>query len=215
MYTFDSAVRLGAELQGWPAEVVKNEPMFFNATTTYAYEHGGPITKDFLSNFGFTGIDADGIVFDSRVHMLMEGWWPCIPGWHHDDVPRSGPDGQPDYDFPEYRSKHAFAIVGDDISRTEFAIGTARFARPRRGEIAYKVWHPMVDSKIEGKQLERWVAPMHQVVYFDDRSWHQGVPATAPGWRWFGRASWNTGRKATNEMRRQVQVYLEFPMEGW
>lgn len=28
-------------------------------------------------------------------------------------------------------------------------------------------------------------------------------------------ANWDTGRKPSNELRNQVQVYLENPMEGW
>jgi hypothetical protein len=57
--------------------------------------------------------------------------------------------------------------------------------------------------------------PSDTVVFFDDRTWHQGTRAVKNGWRLFIRASWNTNRKATNEFRRQVQVYMENPMEGW
>lgn len=210
MYTFDSFVTEGAELSRYDTWHVKNEPMFFSASPDFAYDHGGPITKQFLDR-----LTVEPVAFDSKVAMLMPGWWPCIPGWHHDDVPRSGDAGQPDYDFPGYRSKHAFAIVGDDICRTEFALGTARFPRPRKGEIAYGVWDPIVDSKIATRQLEPWVTPMEKIIYFDDRSWHRGVQATGVGWRWFGRASWNTDRPVTNELRFQVQVYLENPKEGW
>jgi ribosomal protein L4 len=42
-----------------------------------------------------------------------------------------------------------------------------------------------------------------------------GTRAVKNGWRLFIRASWNTDRKPTNEFRRQVQVYMENPMEGW
>lgn len=30
----------------------------------------------------------DGYRYDVKVHMLMPGQWPCIPGWHCDFVPR-------------------------------------------------------------------------------------------------------------------------------
>jgi hypothetical protein len=41
--------------------------------------------------------------------------------------------------------------------------------------------------------------------------------ANGNGWRFFIRASWSTDRvkNCTNEIRRQVQVYMENPVEGW
>jgi len=53
------------------------------------------------------------------------------------------------------------------------------------------------------------------LIYFNWQTWHQGIGAHKNGWRWFIRATINTGRKPTNELRRQVQTYLAAPMEGW
>lgn len=209
-YTIKSEITVGARLPDFTQDQVKNEPMFFNASPEFAYANGGPITKAFLDS-----LDALPTVFDSRVHMLMPGWFPCIPGYHHDDVPRSGPNGQPNYDTPEYRSTHALALINGDIAPTEFAIGTSEFVRVPDGEIVYKHWHQDVMRLLETGELRRQYVPSNQVVFFDDRAWHQGVRAISGGWRWFGRASWNTARKPTNEIRNQVQVYLDNPMEGW
>ena len=46
---------------------------------------------------------------------------------------------------------------------------------------------------------------------------HTGQRANKSGWRWFIRLSRNTDRQKhmTNELRRQVQVYLEPATEGW
>lgn len=220
---FDSQLSYGAKLKEFPQEIVKNEPMFFNASIDYAMKNGGPITKDFLDNVCRELAGSFGLpIFDSRVHMLMKDWYPCIPGFHHDDVPRLRADKQPWYPeidgpAPEgyYFAHHAMAMYGDDICRTEFAIGTDTFSSFLPGETAYKLWHPQVVSSLQEGTLTRVAAPMHQIIYFDARTWHQGTRSVGNGWRWFGRLSWNTGRKATNEVRRQVQVYLEFPMEGW
>ncbi len=35
--------------------------------------------------------------WDIKVHMLMPGHYPCIPGWHVDNVPR-GTDGRQQFD---------------------------------------------------------------------------------------------------------------------
>lgn len=213
-FVFDSQIQIGKELTQYPLEVIKNEPMFFNCTWNFAYENGGEPTKEFLLALP-SELHNDKTIIDSRVHMLMAGWYPCIPGFHHDDVPRNTASGQPDYFTPAYRSKHALVLFNGDVCPTEFAIGKAEFPRVDTGEIYYKVWHPLVMEKIKSGELELVKAPNNTIVFFNDRTWHQGTKAPKGGWRLFIRASWDTGRKASNEFRRQVQVYMENPMEGW
>lgn len=222
-YAFSSQFQLGAKLPDFDLATVKAEPMFFNADVDFAYWHGGPITRAFINALQETGEAPQ--VIDSRVHMLMPGWFPAIPGWHHDDVPRSAPagghvpmsqHGQPNYDATAYLSRHCLALVGGDVAPTEFAIGDHKlpFIEPERGPV-YKHWNDMIEAQIEAGDLTRTVAPSNQLVFFDWQSAHRAVPAVKAGWRWFGRASFNTGRKPTNEIRKQVQVYLPTPTEGW
>lgn len=64
--------------------------MFYRADMGFAWKHGGPITQDFLGLLPQDWYDSP-VTIDSRVHMLMPGWYPCIPGMHHDDIP---PDSQ-------------------------------------------------------------------------------------------------------------------------
>jgi len=217
-YSFSSTVHTYAnEFQAeYPTEVVKNEPMFFNANLAFIYENGGPITKAFVDNLPHTWKNED-TVWDSRVHMLMPGWFPCIPGFHHDDVPRSSIDQQPNYDDPEYRSKHIIGLVNGDICPTEFALGDFNLPGIVDGEIIYKHWHPLVVQHLINGQAQSFSVPSGRYIEFDDRSFHQGTPAIKGGWRWFIRGSKDTDRtkNCTNEIRRQVQVYLEHPMEGW
>ena len=98
---------------------IKNEPMFFNSDLKFAYEKGGDITKSFIDNLPDDW--KDNVVFDSRVHMLMPNWYPAIPGWHHDDIPRPTTTlGQPDYDNPSYQSEHIMGLVNADICPTQF-----------------------------------------------------------------------------------------------
>jgi len=188
---------------------IKNEPMFFNSDIDFAIKNGGPITKEFLELTNQDGI------FDSRTHMLMQGWYPCIPGFHHDDVPRNTANGQPDYITPSYKAKHCLALINGDICPTQFAVGEYNFRLPKTDKIIYEVWDKKVNDLINKGALELVSVPTDQLVYFDWNTWHQGVRANKDGWRWFGRLSWDTNRKATNEIRNQVQVYLEFPKKGW
>lgn len=203
--------------------LIKHEPMFFNSSYQYAYENGGPITKSFLEALPEDWKES--VVFDSRVHMLMPGWYPSIPGYHHDDVPRPeipvgqhfATAGQPDYDTPRYRSEHILALVNAHICPTKFIIGECPMPAIPEGELIYRNWHKEVISLVEQEKVKVVEAPNKQLVYFDWECFHTGDKAITNGWRWFGRISRNTDRvnKITNEIRNQVQVYLEFPMEGW
>lgn len=86
-----------------------------------------PWTKEFLEELPEDWQNSNTRI-DSRVHMLMPGWYPCIPGWHHDDVQRTRKDKQPDY-FAEnpIRAQHIMMLVGADVSATEFATGETGF----------------------------------------------------------------------------------------
>lgn len=205
-----------------PQETIKAEPMFFNSSVEFAKEKGGPITKAFLNALPAEWFDG---VFDSRIHMLMPGWYPAIPGWHHDDVPRPpipvgqhfGTAGQPDYDSPRYQSEHIMGLVNGAICPTEFAVGQATMPAVPDGEVIYKLWHKEVEQELARRNLSLWLAPSLQLIHFDWQTFHQGRRAVKNGWRWFGRITRNSDRckTITNEIRQQVQVYLEFPMEGW
>jgi hypothetical protein len=206
-------------------EDIKNEPMFFNCDLKFAYENGGPITKSFLSSLPNDWKYPEEVVFDSRVHMLMPGWYPAIPGWHHDDVPRpeipTGQHfitaGQPDYDNPRYKSEHILGLVNADVCPTHFAVGECVMPAIPEGELIYRKWHQEVEGLIKTGDLKSVPTKDRTLYYFDWQTFHTGTKTVSNGWRWFGRVSKNTDRvkKITNEIRVNAQVYLEFPMEGW
>lgn len=215
---------VGNFAQSCTNEQIKNEPMFFNCDLKYAYEHGGPITRSFIDNLPDDWKNCD-TIFDSRVHMLMPGWYPAIPGWHHDDVPRPAiptgqhfiTAGQPDYDNPRYKSEHIMGLVNADVCPTEFALGECTMSAIPDGELIYRKWHEEVKECIDKTILERVKAKDRTLYEFNWETFHTGVRAESNGWRWFGRISRNTDRtnNITNEIRVNAQVYLEFPMEGW
>ena len=196
-------------------DMIKHETMFFNCDLKFAYKNGGAITKSFIENLPSNWL-LDDVVFDSRVHMLMKDWYPCIPGWHHDDVPRTN-GGQPDYENQSYFSEHILGVVNSDICPTKFALGDAYMPPVEDGEIVYEKWHNVVESEIREGVLRSVDVYDRTLIYFDCNTFHTGQKALADGWRWFGRVSKNTDRvkKITNEIRVNAQVYLEFPTKGW
>ena len=108
-------------------------------------------------------------------------------------------------------------LINGDIAPTQFAVGRAPFPDidHSKGEKYYKVWHPIVEEYIKMGVMDQQAAPTNKLVFFDNNAFHTGIKAVKNGWRFFIRASINTNRKPLNELRRQVQVYLENPMEGW
>lgn len=204
-------------------EAIKNEPMFFNSSRQFAYDNGGDITKSFIDSLPDSWKNQY-FVFDSRVHMLMPGWYPSIPGGHHDDVPRAEipigqhfiTAGQPDYDDPRYKSEHILGLVNANVCPTEFALGECIMSAIPDGELIYRKWHQEVESLLNLDVLKRESAKDRTLYYFDWETFHTGTKAVSNGWRWFGRVSKNTDRinKITNEIRVNSQVYLEFPLEG-
>jgi len=218
MFKFDSDIFVYPEfmMEPWNEAEIKNEPMLFNCSYKFARGMGGPITANFLDLLcGVWTCDLNEIIIDSRVHMLMKDWWPAIPGYHHDDVPRSRKDGQPNYVNPEYKSEHIMCLLNGDICPTEFALGKAEFPEVPEGELYYRMWHPIVEQYINEDKLKKWIPPSGRLIWFNWQTWHQATQAVKGGWRWFIRVSRNTNRKPTNEIRRQVQVYLTDPFKGW
>jgi hypothetical protein len=221
---FDSKIQnMGSFKCDFTQDEIKIEPMMFNSDVDFAFENGGPITKQFIAALPEEWRSDS--VFDSRVHMLMPGWFPAIPGWHHDDVPRAiiPPGrhfltaGQPDYDNPRYLAEHIMGLVNGEVCPTKFVIGKCQMKKVPDGELIYRQWHVEVEQLISDSKVDVVEAKSGVLIGFDWQAFHTGQKAVKNGWRWFGRISRNTDRtkQTTNEIRRQVQVYLEFPMEGW
>lgn len=185
---------------------IKQEPMFFSANMDFAYTNGGPITKAFIDGYL---LDKTGWIIDSRVHMLMPGWYPCIPGWHHDDIPRSATHGQPNYDNPEYEAMHRMCVIGasamPQFLRDEITLDKVE------NDVVYKVWNDEINSKVRST----YTADSGDVLEFGPQDFHRGMPAEKDCWRFFIRASRNTQRHFHNEIRKQVQVYMSELEAGW
>lgn len=210
---FKSQVQYGAELEGAAESIVKREPMLFSASVGYAMEQGSSLTREFIRALP-EGWREGPTIIDSRTHMLMPGWYPCIPGWHLDDVPRTRPDGQPDHENPEYRAEHVMALWGS-ASVTSFLTGDIELSEPESGDATYSVWHAILEDRIRRGELQEHQALTRRLIFFNWQTFHKGNPATKAGWRFFIRATRNTKRQVLNERRAQVQVYLPAVNAGW
>lgn len=218
--------------QGWEAvtervlsataEQIEREPMGFNLSHSMAWLGGSDLTFRFLDAVGnlMGGELPERISLDTRSHMLMRGWYPAIPGWHHDDVDR-GPSGQPDYDAPLDPERVMYTVVVDALdaptgAMTEFLHTASRVSVPwpvPTDEPVYRYW----DAHLEAECLAPRVRLKSGVIYrFTQADFHRAMPAEGNGWRWFARLTINPGRRpAPGKVRRQTQVYLPVTNKGW
>lgn len=220
MIEFLSQSRIGERFMGETPDdqTVEQEPMFMQMPVQQAYEQGGEITRRFLDSLFVSEVEREksSAFLNSRVHMLMPGWYPCIPGWHHDDVERSRADKQPNYFTASYRPHFALGIVGSAVCPTQIVHGNFKMDEVHGGAI-YKEWHDRI-AYLAGRyptQHPKLMVPYGYAVWMDDRTLHQGTMCTQGGWRWFGRVTFGNPTPPMAKVRRQVNVYLENPMEGW
>jgi len=194
-------------------EEIKNEPMLWSADLRFAYINGGPITREFLA---YLDPDKDWII-DTRSHMLMEGWLPCIGGWHLDNMPRNTETGQPNYKNPPFICNHTLAVVDNGTgSLTEFLTTPVVLPDVPVGEKVYKVWNEQINALLNSEALclKSEQIQSGKIITFDSKTFHRGVPATGSGFRFFIRAMTDTPQTAKNEIRRQVNTYIDFNA-GW
>lgn len=188
-------------------EQIQTELMFMDADPNFAYDKGGPITKAFIDAIVADNFVDEPFIFDSRTHRLEPGWYPAIPGWHHEDASRvNNINRRPEYINPDYRSFHCMGLVNGDIAPTEFALGAVDFEIPQ-GDYVYGIWGPLVDKAIENNELDLIRAPSNQLIWFNDRVWHRASMAVKSGWRWWGRMSYSTHRVVTNKIMDKYPTY--------
>lgn len=207
-YHFEPHVKVTGNMPDYSELIIKKEPMLFSADKDFAMKNGGEITKTFIQNFLS---DYNDWIIDTRTHMLFKDFYPCIPGWHHDDVPRNTKSGQPNYDNPEYYSDHRMCVIGKS-AMPEFIACKTEMPRIEDGKIIYKEWNDIINKKYVPYLYE---VKSSEVIDFDWQDFHRGMPANENCWRFFIRASRNTNRQFFNEIRTQVQVYLPVIDAGW
>lgn len=190
--------------QKFTDKAIEAEPQFYASDPDYVETHAGPITKAFISALArFLGMhDFDRAIIDTRSHMLLPGMYPCIPGWHLDNKPRF--DGLPQMTV-EQDHQHFLMTFGEQ-SPTQFL--TEPFLwRDIKSTADYRA----ANDEIERQCLDRQSVVPGSLVTFRD-VWHRGRPATAAGWRWFGRLTMLDNRTLQNKIRTQTQAYV---VERW
>ena len=230
----------GTSIEQPSEELVRNTLGLFNASIEDAVKYGGELTRAALGAMNLRN-DRRFIVVDTKVHMLIPGMSPAIPGWHTDGVPR-GPlrdsihHGLPDLYAQERKNirphRYHLLVTGSGCL-TEFLLDPIELPFSREPDA--QIYNRM--SKWTNDYIKGWVeddptasfpkgcredivqtAPSCRIVEFDWWNIHQGVVATKKEWRYLIRVMETDmaepERDLRNVIRTQQQVYA--PMNfGW
>jgi len=211
---------VGEKLDSIDPGLIESTPVLRQPSLENALLFGGPIVRQLLEQVPIVG-DRNYITVDTKVTMLMPGWYPAIPGWHTDGVPRGAelkPDakGQPRLDRqigvgPRY---HVISVGLD--SPTDFIADCFEMDIDNYDNSGlYKELTQKVGPLVDSGELK--VVSHHDTwVSWDWWNVHRAAPAKRTGWRLLIRVTESDDLKPRTKdfIRGQSQVYV--PIEfGW
>ncbi|MEL7338966.1 MAG: hypothetical protein AAGM67_00665 [Bacteroidota bacterium] len=152
------------------------------------------------------------LVVDSRVTHCMKGMYPSIPGWHCDEVPRDKETGQPDFEAFDENVHHWMILVSTDPmhSRTKFLTHEFEFSYTEDSTV-----YQQLDKQVSEAGKGFSYVENKEWYHFKQDTVHTASEATSNAWRYFLRVSLVKDRPIQNVIRKQVQVYLTDPSQGW
>lgn len=204
-------------------DLIKNTFGLFRASVEDALRYGGDITREAIGAMNIRN-DKKYVLVDVKVHMLMQGFCPAIPGWHTDGVPRpkmsqSG-KGAPDIELQESMDSPRFHLLttGDHCS--------TMFAKARNIMVnvpsvpsnrLYADINKQMEERVQAGTYQTMTAP-RQVVEFDWWELHTAVYASKFGWRYLIRVTESDTMAPLTNLRdiikTQAQVYTPANI-GW
>ena len=215
---------VSATVVGEPAtaEAIEATPVLRRPSLETAVQFGGPVVRRLLEQVPLRG-DRSYVTVDTKVTLLMPGWYPAIPGWHTDGVPRGtdlSPDGKgaprldEQVDMGEGPRYHVISVGLD--SPTEFIDQTFDLEMEHYDSTQlYAELTRKVETLVQNGDLST-VAVSDRWVSWDWWNVHRAIPATATGWRLLIRVTESDQLKprTADFIRAQSQVYV--PVEfGW
>lgn len=196
-------------------ETIRRLPQFLRSSPEYVYRMGGSVYRSILEAWPCEG-KRSLVSIDSRVHMLMPGFLPCIGGWHCDDFYRPT-GGQPDLPklshLPSMQATHHALILGSNVAPTMFACEPIEISNTtlQQSENVYKECHKLIETL----KPDTYEAAPGFFITFDSFTFHRCTRAKGSGWRLFVRITESDHYEPMNEIRTQTQVYIVDESAGW
>jgi hypothetical protein len=215
----------GKSIEQPSEELVKNTLGLHNASLEDALKYGGDLTRAAIGAMDLQ-MTKKNIIVDTKIHMLLPGMCPAIPGWHTDGVPRGNsldPTAKqaPNIHVQEHMDSPIFHLLVTGTScLTSFIHNRDVYLEvpdtPDSG--LYSMVNKQVDSLVKGKELETYEAPSCTAVMWDWWELHTGVPAKHHEWRFLIRVTETDIQEPKTDLRdiirTQQQGYM--PMHfGW
>lgn len=199
-------------------EAIRQTFGLLNASVRDAVMYGGEVVRQAFSDLPFELPDS--AVVDVKVHMLMKGMNPAIPGWHTDGVFR-GSDGQPDLERDNELTPIDYLLwVSGSKALTQFLTTPFTMDVPKDiGSDLYREMNIRVGefvqdwkhSDFEDKPNIITTVPSCQWVSWNSRNIHRGVPSTGSEWRILIRIAMSDRLRPQTDLRSiirlQQQIY--------
>ena len=189
----------------------------WNASFDDAMKFGGDITREALRAMDLRH-DRKNIIVDTKIHMLMPGFSPAIPGWHTDGVPRDKNKNPQGKDVPclldqenEERPHRYHILVTGTGCLTQYIAEPLELDLKDRDYALYAEMSNKVQELVKAKKVKTLEAPTCQVIEFDWWDIHTGIVATKHEWRYLIRVCETDYYEPQKDLRKiirlQSQVY--------
>lgn len=217
--------KIGKSIEQPTNNEVKSTPALWNANLEDALKYGGDLTKAAIGAMDLK-FDRKYIIVDTKVHMLVPGFYPAIPGWHTDGVPRGKelrPDGK---GSPDIKAQHEMSdtryhlLVTGHGCLTKFIDNkNITLDVPNAPDTKlYKMISDQVKFYEDESTLNVVEAPTCTAVEFDWWELHAGQQAKAHEWRYLIRVTETDHFEPQTDLRQvirtQQQVYVPESF-GW
>lgn len=216
---------LGASIEQPSQDLIESSLNLRQVSLEDAGRYGGPITRAALGAMNLRG-DRRHIIVDTKVHLLMPGWVPAIPGWHTDGVPRGEEMNPGGKGAPNLRAqvrglvsapRYHLLVTGDHCPTLFLRNPVDLDLDLDAGADLYAEMTRQVNDAVRGG-ADTMVSPPSTVVEWDWWNVHTAQQATGRGWRYLIRVTETDHIEPRTDpadfIRTQNQVYapLEF---GW
>ena len=189
----------------------------WNASYDDAIKFGGDVTREALRAMNLRH-DRKNIVVDTKVHMLMPGFSPAIPGWHTDGAPRDKNKNPQGKDVPsledqenEPRPNRYHILVTGTGCLTRFISRPIELDLKDKNYDLYADMSNQIQALVKDNKIDSVEMPSCRVVEFDWWDIHTGVIATKHEWRYLIRVCESDFYEPQQDLRKvirlQSQVY--------
>lgn len=206
-------------------ELIKNTLGLHNASLEDALKYGGELTRAAIGAMNLS-MTKKNIIVDTKVHMLLPGMCPAIPGWHTDGVPRGNSldptvkqepniHAQEEIDSPIFH----LLVTGESCLTQFIKEKNVSLNVPENpSSKLYQMVSKQVNEKVASGELTAFSAPSCTAVTWDWWELHTGVPATKHEWRFLIRVTESDIQEPKTDLREIIRTQQQgyMPLEfGW